>query len=213
MKPGPSLDALVRRLSETPPEFLAEPRIGDVYHSANKSKPLRRGHAGVVHVDAVVGDLLRHLGAKLVKADELQSFTQTHAQNDRNWLRIVLIASWLCHDEWFVRQRYNGQPIHGLVSRILREEFVELAQLVKAEDFVNDADRREELVRLVLFMLDYHPDGETPEQAADRLDTVSTVDRHKVVKRMKAQQERARLLREEMERQRAQEAAARYSRE
>ena len=44
---GPILEALTRRLAETPEEFLTEPRVGNV---------------GQVHTAAVVGDLLRLLG-------------------------------------------------------------------------------------------------------------------------------------------------------
>jgi hypothetical protein len=44
---GPQLEQLTRRLTETPVDFLAEPRIGK---------------NGLVQVDAVVADLLRELG-------------------------------------------------------------------------------------------------------------------------------------------------------
>ena len=45
---GPMLETLLRRVAETPPDFLREPRIGS---------------AGEIHVMAVVHDLLDLLGA------------------------------------------------------------------------------------------------------------------------------------------------------
>ena len=65
--PGPPIEALTRRLIDTPGDFLADP--------------------GDVAVPAVVGDLF---GAPLA-ADQVAELRA----GERTWLRCVLVASWL----------------------------------------------------------------------------------------------------------------------
>lgn len=192
MKPGPELDPLLRRLTECPPDFFLPPRIG---------------RDGEIHVHAVLADVTVRWRRPLPEAAVL-----AFAVDDRslqNWYRLVLIAAWLAWDDWFVTAGCNP----GDLIRWLETDVRELAKLSRAENFVTDPDRREELVRMLLAAVGYHPANETFEQASDRLDTVNTLERSEVVKKLKAQRERARELREEMERKQAQEAAARYTRE
>jgi uncharacterized metal-binding protein len=85
--------------------------------------------------------------------------------------------------------------------------------LVRAELFVRDADRREELARLVFRCTGVVPAGETAEQAADRLSTLDSATRTRVEAEARAAEERAREVREALKRKRAEEAAARASRE
>src|SRR5580765_4390144 len=82
---GPTLEALTRRLAETPEDFLAEPRIGG---------------SGRVHVAAVAGDLVTILGQPLQPAD-LARFEATDPRRDRNRLSVTLLLCWLLSDEWF----------------------------------------------------------------------------------------------------------------
>jgi hypothetical protein len=89
----------------------------------------------------------------------------------------------------------------------------QVADLAQAPAFVTDPDRREELVRLALHAIDRHPAGETGAQAADRLTTLSTVERARVVAAARVAEARAREVREAMAKQAAEEAAAQYSRE
>ena len=190
---GPLLDRLTHRLSECPAAFLAEPRIG--------------GRGGVF-VDAVVADLIVDLGGPRPADDRLVWF-RSRASKQRNHLRLILIASWLFHDEPFRDANCHGEP----VLSFLAEQLEELATLVAADLFTTDPDRREELVRYCLQALSLRPKGETEKQAADRLQTLDTIERAKVLVDLKATQKRARELRDEMNRNRAQEAASRYSRE
>lgn len=89
----------------------------------------------------------------------------------------------------------------------------ELAALVSADVFVTDPDRREELVRLCLAALGLRPEAESEAQALDRLTTLSSVKREKVIRATKEHLERARQLREAMRRKEAEEAAAKATRE
>jgi hypothetical protein len=99
-----------------------------------------------------------------------------------------------------------------------------LAQVASAAAFVQDEDRREELVRLCLSGLGLVPDGETPNQAEDRLTALSSVARVRAVAAAKEklrlakeeaerEEARARQVREELARKAAEEAAAKGSRE
>src|SRR5688500_11378467 len=84
---GPQLEALTHRLSECPADFLGKP--GTV--------------AGTVDVAAVVCDLLRAMGATPSGADAVQRFAPPALTPAvENWLRLVCVAAWLLHDEWFL---------------------------------------------------------------------------------------------------------------
>jgi len=193
IKEGPILERLSHRLSECPADFLAEPRIGQ---------------RGGVYVDAVISDLLMDLGGDPLSKSGAGPFQATD-KKDRNRLRLVLVSSWLCHDEWFRQREGLARPVYAWLKGGLGE----LGRLVAADLFVSDPDRREELARLCLEALEFVPYGETDDQAADRLNTLSSVERNRVIKATKAQQARTRKLREAMQRKQAREAAAKVSHE
>lgn len=88
-----------------------------------------------------------------------------------------------------------------------------LSKLVDADQLVLDPDRREELIRLCLKMIDVLPEGETKAQAADRLGALDSVERQKVIRATQEKLEHARQLKKAMEAKRAAEAASRYNRE
>lgn len=193
---GPAVAALTRRLAECPQELLLEPRTGQV-------------PSGAVEVEAVVNDLLLALGAAGGLSEDAAGRYQGAGPEDRNLLRLTLVAAWLCHDPFL---REGGAHPDG-VLRWLREALPPLAGLVAADLFVSDADRREELVRSLLAALGITPAGERPAEAADRLRALSTVERARIIRDTRAQQERARQLREQLASERARQAAARYSSE
>ena len=89
----------------------------------------------------------------------------------------------------------------------------ELAALTQAPLFVSDPDRREELVRVVLRDLGLRPAGETRAQAADRLTTLNTAERQRVMVAARQAEERSEAIRAAMAKKAADEAAAQYSRE
>ncbi len=190
---GPSLQSLLRRLEECPADFLADPRIGS---------------SGTVSVAAVVNDVLYGMGAQPLNSGQAAPF-QPKDPRERNRLSLTLIAAWLLADPWF--RSHPGLSIGAY--RFLTEGVQELAGVGAAPKFVNDSDRREELVRLALKGLGLRPAGESAAQAQDRLTTISTVERQRVIKAAREAEERARAIREAMARQRAQEGADKWSRE
>jgi hypothetical protein len=190
---GPPLEALVRRLAETPEDFLVDPRIGE------------RGH---VHVAAVVGDLLELLGGE-AKASVLEPFEGESGKGEGNRLSVVLMLAWLLSDEWFRRM----QPGTGDLLRLLDDGARELAGGAAAKRFLDDPERREEMARLALARLGLRPAGETEEQADDRLASLSSAERSRVLKASKAAEKRARAIREALARKAAEESADKWTRE
>ena len=190
---GPQLEKLTRRLAETPEEFLEDPVIGS---------------RGMVRADAVVSDLLQDLGGPPLTDAEAAAFASSDPKR-LNQLRLILVAAWLLHDEWFTAaQKYAAQSRAWLSGGLGA-----LAALVAARLFVSDPERREELARLCLSALGLRPQAEAEGQAQDRLNSLSSVEREKVIRATKGQLERARQIREAMKKKAAEEAAAKAVRE
>src|SRR5215510_12874429 len=193
---GPQLQQLIRRVAETPADMLAEPAVG------NK--------AGV-ETGAVAGDVLRTLGLLNPDARWLAGLHPDNAdKKQRNYLRVMLVAGWLLADPWF-RNRANPAAAQNW---LYGGDIAELAALTAADAFVKDDDRREELARLCLKALDFIPQGENAEQAQDRLESISSTERQRVIaasrknndaarKKRADEEERARKVREEMQRKAA----------
>ena len=197
---GPPLETLTRRLAETPGDFLAEPRIGKL---------------GSVNVAAVVADLMLDLGAQPLDDPQVGAFTSADPRKDRNRLSLTLITAWLLRDDTLKAALAGASPAERQASLlgVLTANVRELAELTQAPRFVADPDRREELVRFALKGLALRPAGESVEQAQDRLATLNTAERQRVIVAARAAEERARAVREAMARKAAEEAAAKYNRE
>ena len=196
MNKAPFLQKLTHRLSECPPEFGLQPLVRQ---------------SGVVHVEAIVFDTLRALSddASTLPSREDVAMFGHNATADENWLRAVLIACWLLHDEWF---RARGEYSRA-ASQWLQNGLQEVAQIVEARDWTTDADRREEMARRCLQALGLVPQGESTQAAQDRLTTLDSIERRRVLQATQAAQKRAGEIREAMRKKAAEEAAAKYTRE
>ncbi len=128
---------------------------------------------------------------------------------ERNRLRLTLIACWLLADPGFADLLESRKS----VRRFLESGLTEMAALVDAPQFVTEPDRREELARFTLARLELIPAGEGKAQALDRLTTLSSVERERVLKRARAEQKRARKVREELARKAREAAAPGWTRE
>jgi hypothetical protein len=186
---GPLLESLTRRLAECPADFLAEPRIGS---------------HGQVHVEAVVADLLRDLGGEPLTRAQLSVFQSNDSRRGRNRLRTMLLACWLLHAPWF---RQQGGFAAGALE-VVSVTAADLAELTESQKFVGDPDRREELVRMCLKALDLRPAGESEAQAQDRLATLNTAERQRVIRAAREAEERAAQIRAAMAARKAAEAEA-----
>ncbi len=190
---GCELSRLMRRLTETPPEFLEEPRLGQ---------------RGVVAVSAVVGDLCRSYGVDPGPA-ALSAFAIGTPSSDRNRLRISLVLCWLLADGWFRSLDLRAAPLFPLILQGASE----LAANVALEKLISDPERREEAARFALARLGFRPQGETRAQAEDRLTSLSAAERARVLNASRQAEERARAVREALARKAAEESADKYTRE
>lgn len=189
---------LTHRLSETPSEFLS---------------PVLARESGAVNLAAIVSDLLCDMGGSPLPASDAKRF-DSRDKGAADELRLVLITCWLLHDPWFTERGSFSQK----ALRFLGGGLAGVAKVVRPEKFVSDPDRREELARLCLAALDLLPAGENDLQARDRLTTLSSVERVRVLaetRRVQQQQEaeRKRRIQQEMEQRRAAEAAPAWGRE
>ncbi len=192
---GPLLERLTRRLSECPEEFLLPPVTVA---------------GGTVHVAALVADHLRKIGMQpdVPAIQERFGPAVVGWRQDDNWLSMVALGVWLLEEDWFL-----ARPDLAVHVRQFWEGLQALSRVVDAKTAVTDSDRREEFARLCLKYLGLRPLGETIEYATDRLTTLDSVERVRVVREMRSAEARARQVREALAKQAAQAAAAKASRE
>jgi len=189
MNSGPPLERVMRRLAETPDDFLAEPRID---------------HAGELVTAALVGDLFHMLGHAPKTQDVLPADLR-----DRNRLQLTAVAVWLLADDWVT----TAAPDRAALATLLGDRIAQLAATGRVDQFIGDVDRREELARTLILTLGLVPAGESEAQAADRLSAVSVVERRRLLRASQQAEERARAVREALIRKAAEESADKYTRE
>jgi hypothetical protein len=185
--------ALNRRLVDTPEDFTAEPVVAG---------------RGALNVAALVSDLMVAFGASGLDTERAAAFRPPDTAPSRNWLRCVAVATWLLHDRFILA----AAPVAG-AWEFLTAGLQDMAACVPARDLVTDPDRREELARRCLQALGLLPAGETAAQAADRLATLDSVERVRVLAATREAELRAAEVRKAMQAQAAAEAAAKASRE
>lgn len=192
---GPLLAAMTHRLTECPEDFIS---ISDDPNGATR-------------VIALLSDFFRRYGdanpmglqdpfpAKLLSAPN-PSARQRH-------LGLLSLAIWLYYDPWFGDRVEFADPIWKLLRS---KSFHSISQLLKPQLVVGQPDRREELVRVCLNGLDLRPEGETVAQATDRLMSLNSIERERILKETAAAEKRAREVREAMARAKAMESVSRY---
>jgi len=192
-KIGPQLESLLHRIMETPQDFLSEPKIGT---------------QGTVYVPAVVQDLLGELDREM-PPEELFDFYGVNPKQDRNRLIVSLIFCWLLADDWFVQADIASEK----VLTFLKMQAQELASQVSATKLISDPDRREEMARLSLAHFGFRPEGESETQAQDRLASLSSIERSRILEASRAAEQRSRAIREALRKKAAAESADKWTRE
>ena len=186
---GLPIGLLTRRLAETPAPFL-----GDVV------------------VAAVLSDVLADLGHEPLVPDWQDALApppdRTRDAARVAWQRACAVLAWLLADPMV-----GGAVSTSALTRFLGGDLHTLSRHVPASAMVEDPERREEVARLLLRAAGVPVAGETPAQSADRLATLDTATRLRVIEGARAAEEHARQVREALARKRAQEAAAKASRE
>jgi hypothetical protein len=192
-KEGPPLQQLLHRITATPPDFMAEPRIG------NK---------GEVHTVAVVRDLLAAKG-HVVDISNLSALAGRDVKTDRNRLSIALLMTWLLADPALTIERERLADILTL----LKDDATRLAAYTNARQLFEDLERREELARLTLSKLGLRPAGESVAQAQDRFTSISSLERARLLAASQEAEARARAIREQLAKKAAEESANKWTRE
>lgn len=191
--PGPALEPLLRRLMETPQDFLDPPRQRD---------------GGRVHVAAVVNDVLASHGCA-APMPLLATLSGELAAVPANQLTVAAVMAWLLADEAWLTCGVE----RGLLPALFSEVVPALATEAPVTRYVLEPERREEFVRTAIARLGLLPEGETANQAADRLASVSGVERRRLLEASRAAEARARAIREALARKAAEESADKWTRE
>jgi hypothetical protein len=180
------VERLTARLAELPAVF---------------SSPFGTGIEDGIDPAAILSDLFRERANEMPARELIAGFVKAKGKGAKQRVELALIASWVLHDSSFV-----GTDA-GALLRLLGERLPALAEVAVPRLFVEDPERREELVRLCLDVLGLVPAGETRAQAEDRLASLDSVRRHELL-RAARDRELARRA-EEIARLRAEEEAAR----
>jgi hypothetical protein len=189
---GPSLERLLRRLAETPDDFLTEP------HTTSGK--------GIIHVAAVARDMLALHG---IAAADLSTLDPDDSSSARRRAGVSLLLCWLLADSQLIAGKIQAPAL----VQLLIQGASELASQNGAARYREDFERREELVRFALARLDLRPSGESVAQAQDRLTALSSLERNRVLAASREAEARSRAIREALARKAAQESADKYTRE
>lgn len=181
---GPPLETLLRRIAETPPDFLAGPSAAALAH-----------------------DVLRRAG-RSVPPNALAPLRAT-AEKKRERLAVAALLTWLLDEPSLAALALDPEAIVAL----LVEGASGLGDAAHARQYVEDPERREELARVTLARLGLRPAGETIAQAEDRLTGVSGAERKRVIIAARAAEARARKIREQLAAKAAAESADKWTRE
>lgn len=154
---------------------------------------------------ALLHDTLRRLNLPLT-GQQLSTWRQQAARENH---ALLPLFCWLLATPELAA---GGLPF-GKVWYLLTVTSPRLATLTKVKQVLNDTDRREELLRLMLADLDRRPAGETPAQAQDRLSSISSLERARILEAARAAEARAQEIREALRRKAAQEGADKWARE
>ena len=202
---GPDITALTHRLAACPEIFLRTPLMQSQEGGSGDQL------IGEVHTGAVLSDLFFAITGEDLNDAEIQSFTLRESANNRKLLGLELLAAYILFDERLRACELDAGRLREFFLKHTLQSLAELNGIVRA--FVADAERREELVRRILAHFDLRPAGENEFQAQDRLQTLDSVERERVINESRRAQERAEELRAALARKRAQEAASKMSRE
>lgn len=158
---------------------------------------------------ALIYDTYRVVSNDFLRSDfQIPSEFNLKLINDNHW-RTIHISAWLISNQDFI-----SNPV--IEDKLYNFWFVELqlaSEYVKFNEWINDDERAEEMVRLLLYYCEILPYGESQDEAADKLSSFSSVDRHKVLKQSYEAHERIMNIKREMEEKKAREAANTYGRE
>jgi len=185
---------LIAHLRKCPPDFLQASNL-------KKSDGL--------HTEALVADIYRKITGEYAAIQFDITSSQTFKNCSSEHLISIQIACWLLSQETF----RGEMDLLLKVNTFLSEELAVLSKYVKHQKWLEDEDRAEEMVRLALKTCGIAIAGESVEESADRLESLSTIKRLGVLEKSKKAYERMLAIRKKMAEKKAREAANPYGRE
>lgn len=189
---GPPLESLLRRLEDMPPEFLENPAITDEER---------------LHVGALISDLFRKIGI-LLSTEKLQRYDTVESPEEGNLSKLRSLACWFLQDDYLIKLITEDS-----LFKIIDETIPSLANEYRASRYIEDAERREEFTRRILSDFNLRPAGETLHQAEDRLQSLDSVERKRIIAASRESEKRAREIRETLAKEAARRAADKYTRD
>jgi len=200
MTEGPSLHEIMHHVSSIPSVFFISP-MDSIYGGSNRME---------INIPAIISDLIFDMGGDIPSPQSLSFFLKHPKNTNLNFLRITAICCYIFTYDWFI---LNGISTSKVLLFLRDNKLIDLAEIVDYNEFIQDMERREEIVRFCLDGIDLFPKGENKIIAKDRLTTLDSIERKRIIEKSRKAQERSRQLREAMARKRAQEAASKMTRE
>ena len=188
MKEGPELIELLDRLMDCPKEFYSSDRS---YRSETE-------------IMALYSDLYFFLTGKYPNENMLRMIP---SDRDENLARCASMCIFILFHEWFRGKQETAE----LFALFLNSVLPAYSGAVNADEFAGNSERREELIRLLLYHLGYFPKGETEKYSLNRLAALDSVERDKVIKESREVMKKVQALREAMARKAAEEAASKMT--
>jgi hypothetical protein len=130
-------------------------------------------------------------------------------QLDENQMYSINVGCWFFSYSFFNKKPELIPKIHEFFLYGL----LEVCELVKYREWVEDDDRAEEFIRLALKQCGILLDDESIETATDRLEALDTMKRQQVLRESTESFERIKEIRRKMAEKKAREAANVYGRE
>lgn len=158
---------------------------------------------------ALICDTYRLVCNDFLKTEFKKPTDYSLSQLEDNHWRAIHISIWLLSHPNFI----NSPLIEDKLCNFWLEELSEASLYVKYKEWINDDERAEEMVRLLLHCCEIIPNGENFDEAADKLSSLSSAERNKVLKESYKAHERIMQIKKEMAEQKAREAANTYGRE
>ncbi|UZE94798.1 hypothetical protein [Alkalimarinus alittae] len=183
---GPDINVLHHRLTDFPEEWM--------------SAELPHYFSAIIH-DVVFAH------CENIHASELAVFRRPQQQCE--WYRMSLLVAYFLADESFDSFTFTSNTLILLLEATAKA----LAEAGQNNVYINDVDRREEFIRVVLDALGLFPKGENSTVADDRLQAVSSQARLNVLRAAKAAEKRSNDLRVALAKQKARESADKMTRE
>lgn len=204
--PGPPIEVLIDRLISIPEDFTI--RTSGINYSVTE-----------ISLPALVNDLLIDNGGiplndveitKLL-SDKKSGKTGSSTRQKDNYPGLAAILCYIYEDHFFTDKKNSAESIKKF---LLSDELHELSKAVEsADEFISDPDRREEICRRALDALNYYPLGENEKNSEDRLLTLDSIERKKILIKTIEAQKRAKDIHDAMIQKEAEEAASKMSRE